>query len=63
MWVFINGEQVRVIKPSTIDGIEVDEFIKRNADPIGLHQNEMWEYIHTEEIDDEEFSENDDLPF
>jgi len=24
----------------------VDEFIRRNADPIWLHQNEMWEYIY-----------------
>jgi len=23
----------------------VDEFIRQNADPIWLHQNEMWEYI------------------
>ncbi len=23
----------------------VDEFIRRNADQIWLHQNEMWEYM------------------
>ena len=28
-----------------IDGLPVDEFIRRNADPIWLHQNEMWECI------------------
>jgi len=65
MWTFINGKQVRVKRPPTIDGMDVDEFIERNADPIWLHQNEMWEYIHTEETDEEceKFSDNDDLPF
>jgi len=41
--VFMNGKQVRVKRPETIDGIDVDEFIRRNADPTWLHQNEMWE--------------------
>ena len=41
--IFINGKQRRVKRPSTIDGIDIDEFIRRNADPIWLHQNEMWE--------------------
>ncbi|MCK5538340.1 MAG: hypothetical protein KAI79_16050 [Bacteroidales bacterium] len=65
MWVFMNGKQVRVKRPPTIDGVDVDEFIERNADPIWLHQNEMWEYIHTEEIDEEcdKISDNDNLPF
>ncbi len=48
-WVFMNGKQVRVKRPPTIDGMDVDEFIRRNADPIWLHQNEMWEYIEIEE--------------
>ena len=48
-WVFMNGKQVRVKRPPTIDGMDVDEFIRRNADPIWLHQNEMWEYIEAEE--------------
>ncbi len=48
-WVFMNGKQVRIKRCSTIDGIDVDEFIERNADPIWLHQNEMWEYIDTDE--------------
>lgn len=52
MWVFMNGKQVRVKRPPTIDGMDVDEYIKKNADPIWLHQNEMWEYIQTEEDED-----------
>jgi hypothetical protein len=48
--IFINGKQKRVRRPPTIDGMDVDEFIRLNADPIWLHQNEMWEYL----IDDEE---------
>ena len=45
MTIFINGKQKRVSRPSTIDGMDGEEFIKRNADPIWLHQNEMWEYL------------------
>ncbi len=47
-WIFIHGKQVRVKRPPTIEGLPVDEFILRNADPIWLHQNEMWEYIEPE---------------
>jgi hypothetical protein len=43
MIIFINGKQKRVKRPPAIDGLPVDEFIRRNADPIWLHQNEMWE--------------------
>jgi len=43
MTVFVNGKQKRVKRPETIDGQSVDEFIRANADPIWLHQNEMWE--------------------
>ena len=49
IWVFMNGKQVRVKRPQSIDGMDVDEFILKNADPIWLHQNEMWEYIETRE--------------
>ncbi|MFI5381201.1 MAG: hypothetical protein ACHRHE_18040 [Tepidisphaerales bacterium] len=47
--IFVNGKQKRVKREPTIDGMSVDEFIRRNADPIWLHENEMWEYIETEE--------------
>ena len=52
MWVFMNGKQVKVKRPPTIDEIDTDEYIQQNADPIWLHQNEMWEYIQTEEEED-----------
>ena len=45
VYVFMNGKQKRVKRPPTIDGMDADEFIMQNADPIWLHQNEMWEYI------------------
>jgi hypothetical protein len=45
MFVFMNGRQLRVKRPETIDGIDVDEFIRRNADPIWFHQNGMHELI------------------
>ncbi len=49
MTVFIHGKQVRVKRPPTIDVIDAEEFIRNNADPIWLHQNEMWEYIDQDE--------------
>ena len=49
MTIFINGKQKRVKRPPTINGMDVDEFIRRNADPIWLHQNEMWEYMNGDE--------------
>lgn len=52
-WIFINGKQVKIKRPPTIDGIDIDEFIQNNADPIWLHQNEMWEYIHSKENNEE----------
>ena len=45
MTIFVNGKQRRVRRPEEIDGMTVDEFIARNADPIWLHQNEMWELM------------------
>ncbi|HEV3143025.1 MAG TPA: hypothetical protein VGZ47_03980 [Gemmataceae bacterium] len=43
MTIFINGKQKKVPRPPTIDGLPVEEFIARNADPIWLHQNGLWE--------------------
>jgi hypothetical protein len=77
MTIFVNGKQKSVKRPPTIDGMDVEEFILRNADPIWLHQNEMWEYIsdnaynnfneyheYNEDDEDIEYSENDeDIPF
>ncbi len=45
MTVFIKGKQKRVKRPPTIDGMDVDQFIRNNADSIWLHRNEMWEYM------------------
>ena len=52
MTVFMNGKQKRIKRPPKIDGMDVEEFIRRNADPIWLHQNEMWEYIDQNEDED-----------
>lgn len=45
MTVYTNGKQKRVKRPPTIDGMDPDEFILKNADPVWLHQNELWEYM------------------
>ena len=57
MTVFMNGKQKRIKRPPTIDGMDVEEFIRRNADPIWLHQNEMWEYIDQNEDEDDAVDE------
>ena len=63
MWVFMNGKQVKVKRPQLIDGMNIDEYIQRNADPIWLHQNEMWEYLDTAESNESEEPSEEDLPF
>lgn len=45
MIIFINGKQKRVPREPMIEGMPVDEFIRRNADPLWRYQNEMWELI------------------
>ena len=45
MTIFIQGKQKRVKRPPTIEGMPVDEFIQRNADPLWLDQKEMWEFM------------------
>ena len=49
MTVFINGKQKRVPRPQMIDGLPVHEFLARNADPIWLHQNGMWDLMPMED--------------
>jgi hypothetical protein len=49
MTIFIRGKQKRVRRPLTIEGMDVEEFIRLNADPIWLHQNELWEYMELPE--------------
>lgn len=45
MTVMINGKQKRVGRPPLVDGLTPEEFIRAKADPIWLHQNELWEYM------------------
>src|SRR5579872_4874129 len=45
---FSQWKQKRVRREPTIDGIPVDEFTAKNADPIWRHQNEMWEDMQDE---------------
>ncbi len=54
MTVFVHGKQKRVKRPPTIDGMDVEEFVRQNADPIWLHQNEMWECMEPEFPDDDQ---------
>ena len=52
MTIFINGKQKSVKREPTVDGIPIDEFIRNNADPIWLHQNELWELMDENEAEE-----------
>jgi len=54
MTIFIGGKHKRIKRPPTVEGMDIDEFIRKNADPIWLHQNEMWEVLHERENAEEE---------
>jgi hypothetical protein len=41
--IFVEEKQKRVRRRPLIEGLDPDEFIRRNADPIWLHQNGLWE--------------------
>lgn len=51
MFVFINGKQKQVRRPPTMNGMDVDEFIRKNAEPIFLLQNEMYEELYEWELE------------
>jgi hypothetical protein len=72
MFGFMNGKHVRVKRSVAIDGLSPDELIRRNTDPVCLHQNEMWEFMPVEESLEASFagalepkspSESDDIEF
>jgi hypothetical protein len=70
MTIFIGGKQKRVKRPPTVEGMDADEFIRRNADPIWLHQNEIGEVLHELEMAERieapeafEEAEPEDMPF
>lgn len=78
MTVFMNGRQVRVRRPPTVDGMPVEEFIRQNADPSWLHQHGYWEILHEREMAEPEImgepqtpgirkargtDESDEIPF
>jgi len=54
--IFVNGKQKRVRRPGVIDGMSAEELIRANADPIWLHQNEMWEWMEPEPVENREES-------
>lgn len=62
MIIFIHGKQKRVPRPPQIDGMDVDEFIRRNAGPTWLLQNEMWEELHRWEQENAPEEDYDWLP-
>jgi len=47
--VFVGGKQKRIKRAPTVEGLPVDEFIRRNADATWLHDNEMWELMDEDE--------------
>jgi hypothetical protein len=65
MFIFINGRQKRVRRPALIEGQSVEDFIASNADPLWLHQNEMWEYLSQDERGGSDATADEDhgIPF
>ena len=65
MFIFINGRQKRVRPPASIEGQSVEDFVARNADPVWLHQNEMWEYLPRDESGGSDSTADEDhgIPF
>ena len=63
MTVFINGKQKSVRRPVLVEGMDPDEFIRQNADPIWLQQNEMWEYTAELHESESHSPDDDDAPF
>lgn len=49
--VFINGKQKRIRRPQQINGQPIDEFIRGNADPVWLHEHEMWDLMSPDSED------------
>jgi hypothetical protein len=49
--VFVGGRMKRVRRPPAIDGLPVEEFIRRNADAVFLHQAGLREYLEEPEED------------
>ena len=51
--IFMSGRMKRVRRPPTVEGMALDEFLRTHADPIFLHQEELWEYIELRGSEDE----------
>jgi hypothetical protein len=60
MTIFVNGKQKRVKRPPTVEGLPVNELIRRNADPIWLLQNEMYEELYQWEQRQQEQEEQEE---
>ena len=43
--IFVGGKQNRVRRRPLVEGLDPDEFIRRNDDPIWLHQHGIWEEL------------------
>ncbi len=58
MTIFIRGKQGQVRRPPTIEGMDEEEFLRQNADPIWLKQHGYYELLH--EMETKEAEENTD---
>ncbi len=62
MWIFVRGKQKRVRRPPTIDGMDAEEWLRQNADPIWLHQNELWHLMPENVLTEINMSSDEDFP-
>ena len=56
-WVMMNGRQVRIPRPQLVEGLPVEEFIARNADPIWLLQNGEYEALDASQCENDALDE------
>ena len=56
-WVMMNGRQVMIPRPQMVEGLPVEEFIARNADPIWLMQNGEYEALDASQCEDDALDE------
>lgn len=60
--VMMSGRQTRMRRPPTVEGIDVEEFFRRNATAVELHQEELWHLIDTDDPPLEAADPEEDLP-
>ena len=52
-WLSLN----RLFKFNACTAADIEDYVRQNADPTWLHQNEMWEHMESEEYNNDDAKE------